>query len=60
MKLLDQHVSLQQGHYSRLNLPCQCLAQGVLPIEEFGKRKQRPYELRRPMTQDALASACAI
>ena len=29
MKLLDLHVSLEQGHCPCLNLPCQRLAQGV-------------------------------
>ncbi|QOZ16652.1 hypothetical protein XI02_17830 [Bradyrhizobium sp. CCBAU 21365] len=47
MKLLDLDVAFEQGDCFGLNLLGRHLAQGVLPIEQFGKRQQRPDELGR-------------
>lgn len=60
MKLLDPDVALEQGHRSCLNPLGRRLAQGVLPIEQLGKRQQRPDELGHLITQDARATGCAI
>jgi len=47
MKLLDLDVALEQGHRSCLDLLRQYLAHGVLPVEQLGKRQQRPDEVGR-------------